>query len=42
VFKGEIDQQCLLTVHSREHWWQHLWYGMRHVKPEAPAPVGRR
>ena len=22
VFKGEIDQQCLLTVHSREHWWQ--------------------
>jgi hypothetical protein len=42
IFKGEIDQQCLLTVHSREHWWQHLWYGMRHVKPEAPAPVGRR
>jgi len=42
VFKGEIDRQCLLTVHSREHWWQHLWYGMRHVTPEAPAPVGRR
>ena len=41
IFKGEIDQQCLVTVQSREHWWQHLWYGMRHVKPEAPAPVGR-
>ena len=42
IFKGEIDQQCLATVHSREHWWQHLWYGMRHVKQEAPAPIGRR
>ena len=40
VFKGSIDQQCLLTVHSREHWWEHLFYAMRHVKPEAPAPVG--
>ena len=27
VFKGSIDQQCLLKVNSREHWWQHLWYG---------------
>jgi hypothetical protein len=42
VFKAEIDRQCLMTVHSREHWWQHLWYGMRHVTPEAPEPVGRR
>jgi hypothetical protein len=42
IFKGEIDRQCLLAVHSREHWWQHLWYGMRHVTPEAPATVGRR
>lgn len=42
VFKGEIDRQCLLTVRSREHWWQHLWYGMSHLKPERPAPVGRR
>jgi hypothetical protein len=41
IFKGEIDQQCLLTVHSREHWWEHLGYALRHVKPEAPAPVGR-
>ena len=42
VFKGELDRQCLLTVHSREHWWQHLFYAMGHVKPEKPAPVGRR
>jgi len=37
VFKGELDQKCLLTVHSREHWWQHLGYGMAHLSPEAPA-----
>jgi hypothetical protein len=37
VFKGAVDQQCLQTVHSREHWWEHLWYGVTHTKPEAPA-----
>jgi len=37
VFKGSIDQQCLRTVRSRDHWWEHLWYGFTHVKPE-PAP----
>jgi hypothetical protein len=45
VFKGSIDQPCLRTVHSREHWWEHLWYGVTHVRPEAPAtpkPVRRR
>jgi hypothetical protein len=42
VFKGEIDRQCLLTVRSRDHWWEHLGYALRHVKPEAPEPVGRR
>jgi hypothetical protein len=36
LFKAEIDRQCLLTVRSREHWWQHLWYGVTHVKPEDP------
>jgi hypothetical protein len=36
VFKGELDRQCLRTVHSREHWWEHLWYGVSHVKPEVP------
>lgn len=32
VFKGEIDVVCMKTVHSREHWWQHLWYGMTHLR----------
>ena len=41
VFKGSIDQQCLLTVHSRDHWWEHLWYGVTHVKPERPAKPRR-
>lgn len=41
VFKGSIDQQCLRTVRSRDHWWEHLWYGVTHVKPEAPAKPGR-
>lgn len=34
VFKEEIDRTCLLTVHSREHWWQHLWYAMKHTSPQ--------
>jgi hypothetical protein len=37
VFKGTFDYQCIQTVHSREHWWEHLWYGVTHTKPEAPA-----
>ena len=41
VFKGAVDQQCLLHVHSRAHWWEHLWYGVTHVTPEAPAAVRR-
>jgi hypothetical protein len=36
VFKGSIDQACLLAVHSREHWWEHLWYGVTHISPEKP------
>jgi hypothetical protein len=34
VFKGEIDRKCLELVASREHWWQHLWYGVTHLRPE--------
>lgn len=34
VFKEEVDKTCLLTVRSREHWWQHLGYGMGHLSPE--------
>jgi hypothetical protein len=37
VFKGEIDYKCLRTVHSREHWWQHLSYALVNYKPETPA-----
>jgi hypothetical protein len=40
VFKGEIDKQCLVHVHSRDHWWEHLWYGVTHVTP--PKPEGRK
>jgi hypothetical protein len=36
LFKGEIDRQCLVMVHSREHWWEHLWYGVSHVSPPKP------
>jgi hypothetical protein len=35
LFKGEIDRKCLVLVRSREHWWQHLWYGMTHVRETA-------
>ncbi|QBE67112.1 hypothetical protein EWM63_06015 [Pseudoduganella lutea] len=34
VFKEEVDKMCLLTVRSREHWWQHLGYGLGHLTPE--------
>lgn len=39
VFPGTFDQQCLVTVHSRDHWWQHLWYAGTHILPsQPPAP----
>jgi hypothetical protein len=42
LFKGEIDRRCLVTVSSRDHWWQHLWYGLTHLSPESPdKPVSR-
>ncbi|WP_332854683.1 hypothetical protein [Duganella sp. S19_KUP01_CR8] len=34
VFKGELDKKCLRTVHSREHWWEHVSYALTHVSPE--------
>ena len=37
VFKGEIDKRCLVLVRSREHWWQHWWYGVSHVTPPDPG-----
>jgi hypothetical protein len=35
VFKSGVDKACLYTVRSRDHWWEHLWYGFTHVKPES-------
>lgn len=34
VFNTGVDTKCLVTVNSRDHWWQHLWYGVTHVRPE--------
>ena len=34
VFKDAVDKACLYTGKSRDHWWEHLWYGFTHVKPE--------
>jgi hypothetical protein len=36
VFKGDVDPRCLLTVSSRDHWWEHLWYGATHLRPGNP------
>jgi hypothetical protein len=35
MFKTEVDAVCLQTVSSRAHWWEHLWYGMTNLRPEA-------
>ena len=32
AFKNEVDAQCLASVQSREHWWQHLTYAMTHFR----------
>jgi hypothetical protein len=37
VFKGSVDQRCLVMVRSREHWWEHLWYAVTHLSPPAPG-----
>jgi hypothetical protein len=37
VFKGELNEQCLITVRSRDHWWEHLWYAATHVRPTGPT-----
>jgi len=34
VFPEEIDRNCLLSVHSREHWWEHVAFAMWHTKPQ--------
>jgi hypothetical protein len=35
VFKGEIDKKCLVTIKSRDHWWEHLWYAVTNVRPSS-------
>lgn len=40
VFKSGFDNKCLVTVHSRDHWWEHLWYAATHVRPR-PDDVRR-
>jgi hypothetical protein len=37
LFKGELDQKCLVMVRSRDHWWQHLTYAATHLRPAAPT-----
>lgn len=37
LFKGELDEQCLVMVRSRDHWWEHLGYGLTHLR--APRPT---
>ena len=32
LFKGAIDAQCMRTIASREHWWQHVGYAMTHLQ----------
>jgi hypothetical protein len=32
VFKGTFDARCMGTVHSREHWWEHLSYALMHPR----------
>lgn len=34
VFKSGVDKACLYTVRSRDHWWEDLWYGVTHFRPD--------
>jgi hypothetical protein len=36
VFTGAVDERCLAVVSSRDHWWEHLWYGVTHLRPSSP------
>lgn len=42
IFKGEIDRQCLVTVHARDHWWENWWYAVTHVTAPKPESPGRK
>lgn len=32
LFEGGVDKACLETVRSRDHWWEHLWVAVTHVR----------
>jgi len=34
VFKTGVDKACLVTVRSRDHWWQHLWHAVTNVRAQ--------
>lgn len=31
IFKT-ADKACLKLADSRDHWWEHLWFGLTHVR----------
>lgn len=33
MFKGETDMQCMKTVRTRDHWWDHVVYALGHTSP---------
>ncbi len=37
LFKGELDQKCLVMVRSRDHWWEHLGYALTNLRPPKPT-----
>ena len=37
LFKGELDRKCLVMVRSRDHWWEHLGYGLTNLRPPTPS-----
>ena len=37
LFKRELDRKCLVTVRSRDHWWEHLGYAMTHLTQSTPT-----
>ncbi|MBQ5948443.1 hypothetical protein [Massilia sp. ST3] len=38
LFKGGIDKDCLVLVQSRDHWWEHLWFAVTHVRTQPEHP----
>ncbi|MDC8757567.1 hypothetical protein [Janthinobacterium fluminis] len=33
VFPAELDKHCLSLVRTRDHWWEHVYYGLTHLRP---------